>query len=313
MLHGLLSYEVREGARVSECTTLPSSFLTIASTTMYLHSSAETRARARALAAQIGSYHIDLNIDLVVNAIVTLFTSVMQLTPRFRLNGGSNAENLALQNIQARTRMVISYLMSALLPWARATQAKSEHYGPSLLVLGSANVDEALRGYLTKYDCSSADINPIGGVSKCDLRRFIAWASGNRVLQREVNASSCSSSQSGSSHSGASTSIETVTVEYSALSEILSAPPTAELEPITKEYRQVDEVDMGMSYDDLSVFGRLRKNARCGPVSMYVPVAAHDADRRRRQGQALLPLLRYQPPQDDRHHAGLPRRGLFSR
>jgi len=236
---------------------------------MCLHSSAETRARARALAAQIGSYHIDLNIDLVVNAIVTLFTSVMQLTPRFRLNGGSNAENLALQNIQARTRMVISYLMSALLPWARATQAKSEHYGPSLLVLGSANVDEALRGYLTKYDCSSADINPIGGVSKCDLRRFIAWASGNRVLQREVNASSCSSSQSGSSHSGASTSIETVTVEYSALSEILSAPPTAELEPITKEYRQVDEVDMGMSYDDLSVFGRLRKNARCGPVSMY--------------------------------------------
>jgi NAD+ synthase (glutamine-hydrolysing) len=32
----------------------------------------------------------------------------------------------------------------------------------SLLVLGSANVQEALRGYLTKYDCSSADINPIG-------------------------------------------------------------------------------------------------------------------------------------------------------
>ncbi len=31
-----------------------------------------------------------------------------------------------------------------------------------LKVLGSANVDEGLRGYLTKYDCSSADINPIG-------------------------------------------------------------------------------------------------------------------------------------------------------
>ena len=25
-------------------------------------------------------------------------------------------------------------------------------------MLGSANVDEALRGYMTKYDCSSADI-----------------------------------------------------------------------------------------------------------------------------------------------------------
>ena len=45
-----------------------------------------------------------------------------------------------------------------------------------LLVLGSANVDEALRGYMTKYDCSSADINPIGGISKTDLKRFLAFA-----------------------------------------------------------------------------------------------------------------------------------------
>jgi len=43
-------------------------------------------------------------------------------------------------------------------------------------VLGSANVDESLRGYLTKYDCSSADINPIGGISKTDLKVFISYA-----------------------------------------------------------------------------------------------------------------------------------------
>lgn len=29
---------------------------------------------------------------------------------------------------------------------------------------------------LTKYDCSSADVNPIGSVSKTDLKRFIAWS-----------------------------------------------------------------------------------------------------------------------------------------
>jgi NAD+ synthase (glutamine-hydrolysing) len=40
-------------------------------------------------------------------------------------------------------------------------------------VLGSANVDESLRGYLTKYDCSAADLNPIGGICKADLRSFI--------------------------------------------------------------------------------------------------------------------------------------------
>ena len=43
-----------------------------------------------------------------------------------------------------------------LRPWTRKRSG-------FLLVLGSANVDEGLRGYLTKYDCSSADINPIGG------------------------------------------------------------------------------------------------------------------------------------------------------
>lgn len=33
-----------------------------------------------------------------------------------------------------------------------------------------------LRGYYTKYDCSAADVNPIGSISKIDLKRFIAWA-----------------------------------------------------------------------------------------------------------------------------------------
>jgi len=50
---------------------------------------------------------------------------------------------------------VLSYLFAQLVLWARGRPG-------GLLVLGSANVDEALRGYLTKYDCSSADINPIG-------------------------------------------------------------------------------------------------------------------------------------------------------
>jgi NAD+ synthase (glutamine-hydrolysing) len=69
------------------------------------------------------------------------------------------AEDLALQNIQARLRMVTAYLFAQLLPWTRSRTG-------FLLVLGSANVDEGLRGYMTKYDCSSADLNPIGAISK---------------------------------------------------------------------------------------------------------------------------------------------------
>lgn len=33
----------------------------------------------------------------------------------------------------------------------------------------------SLLGYLTKYDCSSADINPIGGISKTDLHTFVRF------------------------------------------------------------------------------------------------------------------------------------------
>eukprot|EP00775_Hariotina_reticulata_P006615 gene6615-6843_t len=195
------------------------------------NSSADTRSRAKALAQQIGAHHLDINIDSIVGCVVQLFRSITGKTPRFRVDGGSPAENLALQNIQARLRMVMAFLLAQLLPWVRGRSG-------FLLVLGSANVDEALRGYLTKYDCSAADINPIGGISKGDLRRFLQWAA---------------------KHLG-----------YPQLSEVEAAPPTAELEPLREGVKpQNDEDDMGMTYQELGTYGRLRKIVRCGPVAMF--------------------------------------------
>ncbi|KAH8103877.1 glutamine-dependent NAD(+) synthetase with GAT domain-containing protein [Cristinia sonorae] len=194
------------------------------------NSSVETRNRATDLAVAIGSYHTDLNMDSLVTAVRNLFAFVTGHKPQFRAHGGSPAENLALQNIQARLRMVIAYLFAQLLPWVRGRQG-------GLLVLGSANVDESLRGYLTKYDCSSADVNPIGGISKTDLKKFIAYAQ--------------------------------TTFDLPILESFLTAVPTAELEPITETYVQADEADMGMTYDELSVFGRIRKVEKCGPYSMF--------------------------------------------
>ena len=82
---------------------------------------------------------------------------------------------------------------------------------------------------MTKYDCSSADINPIGGVSKNDLKRFLAYASDRHGL--------------------------------GALKDVLAAAPTAELEPLADSgaVAQTDEEDMGMSYAELGVYGTLRK------------------------------------------------------
>ena len=194
------------------------------------NSSRETRKRAKRLAEQIGSDHLDINMDGLVSALESLFTRITHRKPKFKVEGGSYQENQALQNIQARLRMVLSYLFAQMMPWVRNREG-------TLLVLGTGNVDEALRGYLTKYDCSSGDINPIGGISKLDLRRFLKWAEG---------------------HLG-----------YAALGEIVEAPPTAELEPITETYTQTDEEDMGMTYAELSRFGQLRKMEQCGPVRMF--------------------------------------------
>lgn len=155
------------------------------------HSSKETRGRAKALAADIGSYHIDMNIDTVVSALTALFTAVTNFQPRFAVHGGTYAENAALQNIQARIRMVLSYMFAQLLPTVR----KRPGAGGLLVVSGDplpemcavsesnslpawlgergrkvwfcaivtdliiTNRIISLRGYLTKYDCSSADVS----------------------------------------------------------------------------------------------------------------------------------------------------------
>lgn len=140
-----------------------------------VNSSKETRRCASQLANQLGSYHIEISIDTAVNALLGIFNSVTGLTPRFRAQGGCARQNLALQNIQSRIRMVLAYIFAQLMLWVRNRPG-------GLLVLGSANVDESLRGYLTKYDCSSADINPIGGISKTDLRRFLSYAKEKYML-----------------------------------------------------------------------------------------------------------------------------------
>jgi hypothetical protein len=58
-----------------------------------------------------------------------------------------------------------------------------------------------------QYDCSSADINPIGSLNKQDIREFLRWAA--------------------------------IHLGYSSLADIEAAPPTAELEPIRSDYVQV--------------------------------------------------------------------------
>ena len=197
------------------------------------NSSQATKERAALLAKQIGSTHFEISISDIYKSFNNAVSGVFKQPARFAVHGGSISEDLALQNLQARTRMVMSYFLAQLIP--------GEYQLPTyVLVLGSANLDESLVGYFTKYDCSSADINPIGGISKTDLKEFLQW---------------------GAKH-----------LKITALHDILEAPPTAELRPLDEKsgsYTQTDEADIGMTYKELSIFGRLRKVMKAGPISMF--------------------------------------------
>lgn len=82
----------------------------------------------------------------------------------------------------------------------------------------------SLTGYLTKYDCSSADINPIGGISKQDLRLFAFYC------VKKFN--------------------------FNALVAILNALPTPELEPLVNgQSKQNDEVGSKEFFEEERVCG----------------------------------------------------------
>lgn len=169
-----------------------------------------------------GRRHVEIDFDAVVAAVAGLVSSTDSNVAVAGL-ASSTGSNVAMQNLQARLRMVLAYFC------AQRTGTRT------MLVLGTANVSETLRGYFTKYDCSSADINPLGSFSKEQIRQLVA-----HMQQQQPQL-------------------------HTVLGTILAAVPSAELTAAP----QVDEHDMGMTYAELERFGTLRAVARCGPLSMY--------------------------------------------
>lgn len=108
---------------------------------------------------------------------------------------------------------------------------------PALSFRSSRRVPRAhLLSSFVRRSCSSADINPIGGISKTDLKRFIAYgvtAFDMPILDRSVSPPFLSSS---------SPSCGADSCPLLGAQSFLTAVPTAELEPITENYVQADEV-----------------------------------------------------------------------
>uniref|UniRef100_A0A914BZR9 Glutamine-dependent NAD(+) synthetase n=1 Tax=Acrobeloides nanus TaxID=290746 RepID=A0A914BZR9_9BILA len=194
------------------------------------NSSQETRNASASLADDIGANHSSILIDVAVRAILTIFETSFKFIPSFFSD--DNREIMSLQNVQARIRMVLAYL------YAQASLIYYKKPG-GLLVLGTSNVDESLVGYLTKYDNSSADINPIGSISKHDLREFLSYVNESHSFQH--------------------------------LQWIIDSIPTAELRPLVEgKVVQSDEEEIGLTYNELSVIGRLRRPGCRGPYGLFM-------------------------------------------
>ena len=60
-------------------------------------------------AQKIGAFHSDVNIDDTITAHEGIIKQALNFEPKFHVEGGTAAENLAKQNIQARNRMIVAY------------------------------------------------------------------------------------------------------------------------------------------------------------------------------------------------------------
>ena len=180
------------------------------------YSGRDSHDRAKSLAESVGCHFIAHNFDNIYELINT--------SVPLDIKADNDVVTLQKQNLQARLRMVLTYYFS---------EGKR-------LVLATGNVDEALVGYLTKYDCSSADLNPIGSISKNDLKNFMRFCK------------------------------EFIEDKNDVITRIVDAIPSAEL---TGE-DQSDEQDLGLTYDQLSIFGKLRRGqfGTYGPFGMFCKI-----------------------------------------
>ena len=133
------------------------------------HSTEINKCNSKQIADEIGSYHIEINIENIVNAFLDVFEQAFKRRPQSEKEGGSIIEDKQIQNLQGRIRMIMSYMIAGLIPWI---QQRKHSF---LLVLSSGNLDELITGFLTKYNSSSGDLNPIGSISKVRLRTFLEY------------------------------------------------------------------------------------------------------------------------------------------
>lgn len=188
------------------------------------YSGSETFNRASQLSSETGATFLS---EFIKNEYQSFKTS-SSYHPEF---GKSRSEDLALECLQARCRMVKIYKLCQLYG------VSTEGYNPNSfgIILAASNSSELFVGYWTKYDAGSGDLCLIGGCSKPLV---------NTLGQ-----------------------IATTLFGLPALQSIVNAVPTAELKP--EEEHQTDEGDMGFTYKMNQLFSSLTAGSHLDFVDIF--------------------------------------------
>jgi NAD+ synthase (glutamine-hydrolysing) len=118
------------------------------------HSSDTTRGAARAVAEALGARHLELDVEELVQGYRARIEAALGRTL------GWDSDDVALQNIQARTRAPSVWLIANL-----------EH----ALLLSTSNRSEAAVGYATMDGDTAGGLSPIAGVDKNFVRAYLRW------------------------------------------------------------------------------------------------------------------------------------------
>ncbi|MCB0320199.1 MAG: NAD(+) synthase [Bdellovibrionales bacterium] len=182
------------------------------------NNSPATKRSAKAVADDVGSTHHEISIDPIVGDFRSLIESTLGRSLSYEHDG------LVLQNLQARVRNP--------LPWALAN-------AEGKLLLTTSNRSESALGYCTMDGDTAGGLNPIGGVGKSFLRKWLLW------MEKE------------GPHSMRS---------YPSLKMVNELTPSAELLPLSS--RQSDEGELG-PYEVVGVIEELFMRRGQSVVEIY--------------------------------------------
>jgi NAD+ synthase (glutamine-hydrolysing) len=118
------------------------------------NSSAVTRAAARGVAEGLGARHLELDVDAQVQGYVSMIEGALGRQLDWQ------TDDIALQNIQARTRAPSVWLLANI---------------SGALLLSTSNRSEAAVGYATMDGDTAGGLAPIAGIDKAYLRRWLVW------------------------------------------------------------------------------------------------------------------------------------------